>query len=74
MSNLIEFKGKTLEEINSTLEKEGNKESYQFSEWNEVFELMSNSRRAKLSEVYIHSILSNRFELKRKLTNNEKKS
>jgi hypothetical protein len=32
MSNLTDFKGKTLEEINSTLEKEGNKESYQFSE------------------------------------------
>jgi uncharacterized SAM-binding protein YcdF (DUF218 family) len=48
------------------LKKEGKQQGNQFNEWWDVFEILSYCRKCELSEIEVHSILSNRFELKRK--------
>jgi hypothetical protein len=56
-----------LEPKQETLEiKDGNQPAYQFDEWNTLFELQSQCRKIGLSELEIHSVLSNRFELKKR--------
>lgn len=59
------------DEVKKILEKEGNQKSHQFKEWWDVFELLSYGRRHKLSEIEMHCILSNRFELVRKENEND---
>jgi hypothetical protein len=46
--------------------KDGNQPTHQFEEWNAVFELQSQCRKLGFSELEMHSVLSNRFELKNK--------
>ena len=46
--------------------KDGNQETYQFEEWDSLFELQSQCRKLGFSELEMHSALSNRFELKKK--------
>lgn len=45
--------------------KESNQSTHQFKEWHAVFELQSQCRKLGFSELEMHSVLSNRFELKR---------
>lgn len=61
-----EFSKTKTEELKEILEKEGNQKTHQFQEWWYVFEILSYGRKLQLSELEMHSILSNRFELKRK--------
>lgn len=61
-----EFSKTKMEELKQILKKEGNQKTHQFQEWWDVFEILSYSRKLELSELEMHSILSNRFELKRK--------
>jgi hypothetical protein len=50
-----------------TLEiKDGNQLTHQFEEWNTLFELQSQCKNLGFSELEIHSVLSNRFELKKR--------
>lgn len=61
-----EFSKTKTEELKEILEKECNQKTHQFQEWWYVFEILSYGRKLQLSELEMHSILSNRFELKRK--------
>jgi hypothetical protein len=61
-----EFSKTKIEELKEILKKEGKQKSNQFNEWWDVFEILSYCRKCELSEIEVHSILSNRFELKRK--------
>jgi hypothetical protein len=61
-----EFSKTKMEELKEILKKEGNQKTHQFQEWWDVFEILSYGRKLELSELEMHSILSNRFELKRK--------
>lgn len=61
-----EFSKTKREELKKILKKEGNQLTHQFQEWWDVFQILSYGRKLKLSELEMHSILSNRFELKRK--------
>ncbi len=61
-----EFSKTKMEELKQILKKEGNQNTHQFQEWWDVFEILSYGRKLELSELEMHSILSNRFELKRK--------
>lgn len=58
-----EFSKTKREELKEILKKEGNQEAHQFQEWWDVFEILSYGRKLELSEVEMHSILSNRFKL-----------
>jgi hypothetical protein len=59
-------KAKEMEELNDILKKEGKQKTHQFQEWWDVFEILSYGRKLELSELEIHSILSNRFKLERR--------
>lgn len=61
-----EFSKTELKELKEILKKEGNKNTHQFKEWWGVFEILSYGRRLELSELEMHSILSNRYEIRRK--------
>jgi hypothetical protein len=61
-----EFSKTKIEELKEILKKEGKQKTYQFNEWWDVFEIISYVKKLELSELEMHSILSNRFELKRK--------
>jgi len=61
-----EFSKIKREELKELLKKEGNQKTHQFKEWWDVFEILSYGRKLELSELEMHSILSNRFEMKRK--------
>jgi hypothetical protein len=61
-----EFSKTKTEELKEILKKEGNQKTLQFQEWWDVFEILSYGRKLELSELEMQSILSNRFELKRK--------
>ena len=61
-----EFSKTKKEELKEVLKKEGNQKTHQFQEWWDVFEILSYGRKLELSEMEMHSILSNRFELKRR--------
>lgn len=48
-----------------TLEiKDGNQLAHQFEEWNTLFELQAQCKNLGFSELQIHSVLSNKFQLK----------
>jgi len=53
----------SIEEVKKLLLEEGQKESHQFQEWWDIFEILSYCRKLNLSEMESHSILSNRFNL-----------
>ena len=61
-----EFSKTKIEELKEILKKEGKQKTYQLNEWWDVFEIISYVKKLELSELEMHSILSNRFELKRK--------
>jgi hypothetical protein len=44
--------------------KDGNQLTHQFEEWNTLFELQSQCKNLGFSELQIHSVLSNKFQLK----------
>ena len=48
-------------EVKSILEKEGEQRGGQLQEWNDVFDILMWCRKCGLSEMYAHSILSNRY-------------
>ena len=65
------YKGRTPKEVKEAMKIEGNQKSCQFQEWWDVFQFQSIGRRTGMCEMEMHSILSNRFELKRKPNSNE---
>lgn len=68
-NNIIEakkFSTTNIQLLKELLENEGNVLSNQFEEWWDIFEIQSYARKLNLSELQTWSILSNRFELKRK--------
>ena len=60
------FSKTKIEDLKDILKKEGIQKTHQFQEWWDVFEILSYGRKIELSELEIHSILSNRFKLERR--------
>lgn len=42
---------------------ESRQQTQQFEEWNAIFETMSECKKLNFSELEIHAVLSNRFEI-----------
>lgn len=55
-----------LDELKPIFEEESKKATNQFSEWWDIFEIISICKKLDLSELHTHAILSNRFEIIRR--------
>lgn len=63
------YENRANDEVKEILKTEGNQKTHQFKEWWDVFQVLSECRKHKLSELEAHSILSNRFKLTSKENN-----